>query len=441
MSLGFNYLKKMTEIFVNIGIDESFGDFEKGKLQLINTACLVGEACCFCFILYDLLIEEFSVNEFFLFFLGLNFIVTHWLNYKNKYQTAELFAYYPVVVVLFLIAYRDALLSPYAATELAFIIYAIIGVLIYDGVFRHIAIVFTVVLFSVVKAIHIYIWDLPFDKYFWVNSFIAFCFFSVFLEFISYFKKSFITLLKSNKEIILKKEISRIQTENLQQINTTKDKLFSIIAHDLRGPIASVKAMLLLFENKSLTQEGFVELSKHLQQNIDNIHTMLENLLFWSLSQMEGITPNVEEIDLNDMIRETLYLMHELAKHKQIDLQVNLNKQPIIYADKDQIQTVFRNLIDNAIKFTPKNGKIVISVNNQEDFVLLKITDTGKGIKQEELLTIFTKPKLSRGTNGEKGTGLGLIICKDLIEQNGGTIAVSSEYEKGTTFEILLPTE
>ncbi len=260
------------------------------------------------------------------------------------------------------------------------------------------------------------------------------------------FRQAEVKILIEEKNSILEKQNETLaqqvaeKTAELQAINSSKDKLFSIIAHDLRSPIASIKGVLQLLDNEQLSKEEFLELSKYLKNNVDSVHGMLENLLQWSLSQMKGIEPSLIQFDMNLVINETIDFFEEVANQKQIDLKTNINQGLFAYADQHQIQIVLQNLINNAIKFTHKCGCVAVSGGIRDNFVVLKITDSGTGIEQEDLPTIFTKPKLKRGTAGEKGTGLGLILCKDLIEQNGGKIAVLSEPEKGTTFEILLPT-
>jgi len=254
-----------------------------------------------------------------------------------------------------------------------------------------------------------------------------------------------VKILTDEKNVILEKQNETLaqqvaeKTAELEAINNAKDKLFSIIAHDLRSPIASLINSLQLLDNQYLTKEEFLDLSKYLKNNVENVHGMLENLLQWSLSQMKGIKPTLKQFDLNLILNETIVFFEDVANQKQIDLKTNTNPSLFVYADQNQIQTVLRNLVNNAIKFTHQFGYVAISGDIRDNFAVLKISDSGIGIKQEDLPTIFSVPKLKRGTAGEKGTGLGLILCKDLIEQNGGKIIVVSEYEKGTTFEILLP--
>ncbi|MDZ7899666.1 MAG: HAMP domain-containing sensor histidine kinase [Arcicella sp.] len=236
----------------------------------------------------------------------------------------------------------------------------------------------------------------------------------------------------------LAKQVAQ-QTSELKALNSTKDRLFSIIGHDLRSPIASLKGILLLLDNQQLSREEFNELLQHLQKNVDNVHGMLENLLQWSMSQMKGMKPNLKSFDINDIIEQTVELFKDVAKQKQINLQMDISENLMVFADENHIKAIIRNLVNNALKFTPKNGQVSISSKFKNNYVVLQITDSGIGINSDEMQLIFTNPKLKQGTSGEKGTGLGLILCKDLIKQNYGEITVKSELEKGTTFKILIP--
>jgi signal transduction histidine kinase len=236
----------------------------------------------------------------------------------------------------------------------------------------------------------------------------------------------------------LAKQIAE-QTSELKNLNTTKDRLFSIIGHDLRSPIASLKGVLLLFNNKQIKQSEFNEMLHYLQKSVDNIYTMLENLLQWSQSQMKEMKPSLKAFEINDVVEQTVELFKEIAIQKKIEVNTDIAKNLIVFADENHVRAIIRNLLNNAIKFTPKNGLISLSGKYKNNFVELQISDSGIGINADDLSTIFTNPKLKRGTEGELGTGLGLVLCKDLIQQNSGEISVKSEALKGTVFQLLIP--
>ena len=253
------------------------------------------------------------------------------------------------------------------------------------------------------------------------------------------YKNDFFKLKDNNEKLYAQQQIIKLQSEELKTLNSTKDRLFNIIAHDLRGPLSSLKGVMQLLDNEFISKEEFKQLSKRLQENVDNVHGMLENLLLWSLSQMDGIKPTIKAFDLNFVVDETVLLFKEVFTQKNIDLTSKsaINFQAL--GDEYQIRTVLRNVLNNAIKFTPENGQILIESKVEKDFINLKISDTGIGVLREDLPLFFSNPKLKIGTAGEKGTGFGLFLCKELLEKNGGLISVDSEFGKWTTIEISLP--
>jgi signal transduction histidine kinase len=256
----------------------------------------------------------------------------------------------------------------------------------------------------------------------------------------AYFFEIDYRVLKENfKELNLRKQIIESQAEELKIVNSNKNRLFSIISHDLRSPLSSLKNVIQLVEDEHISVQEFKELSNHIKQNVDNLSGMLENLLFWSLSQLEEIKPNLRPFDLDLIVDETLSIFKENALQKQIDLTKPSATNLQAYGDEYQIRTIIINLVNNALKFTPRHGKIIIDSNIEGQFIKLKIMDSGIGMEKGELVQIFNNPIIKSGTAGEKGTGFGLFLCKELIEKNGGNIQIESVIGKGTTINLLLP--
>jgi signal transduction histidine kinase/ligand-binding sensor domain-containing protein len=228
----------------------------------------------------------------------------------------------------------------------------------------------------------------------------------------------------------------------LAALNATKDKLFSIIAHDLKNPFNTI---LGLCENLS-RRYSKMEDGKRLHtleliyDSSSKIFKLLENLLDWARSQTGSIRFDPEEIILNEIIDANIKILTNLASGKNIAIMQNLMAQTKVYADKNMLTTVIRNLITNAIKFT-ENGSITIDVEQITDSTKIKIIDTGVGMNAETMKKIFsiTNTKSTFGTKGETGTGLGLIICKEFIERHSGSIGVESELGKGSTFYVQIP--
>lgn len=240
-----------------------------------------------------------------------------------------------------------------------------------------------------------------------------------------------------------------LSSEELSRANSSKDKFFAILAHDLRGPISSTLALTDLLE------EGFFETDESerkrmyrlLQSSLDTTAKLLENVLLWSRNQTGSINFNPVEVNLYEVIQNSKSFLQIVAAQKDIQVFNTVDKGVHILADVDMINTIFRNLISNAIKFTPNFGEVEIGSEyyyDQKDktsFVKISVCDHGVGMTQETLNGLFKidRKVLFPGTNNETGTGLGLILCHDFVQKHGGTIEVKSKQGEGTIFMIKLP--
>lgn len=249
---------------------------------------------------------------------------------------------------------------------------------------------------------------------------------------------------RSNRVLKLANDTVKHQNLQLQELNTTKDKFFSIISHDLKGPLNSLSSFsgLLINHTDSLTKDEIRMLAQDLDKSLKNLFLLLENLLEWSRSQIGNMEFHPELFDLSDLLLQNQELLETQAKNKNIALQTRINGENIqINAHKHSVNTVVRNLISNAIKFTAPGGKIQVNAMERESQVVVSISDTGVGMSKqilEKLFRLDTKHS-TKGTADEKGTGLGLLLCKDFIEKNGGKIWVESEPGKGSVFYFTFP--
>ena len=253
-----------------------------------------------------------------------------------------------------------------------------------------------------------------------------------------------------NKEELL----SRVKThldlkfarEELKELNATKDKFFSIIAHDLRNPLQC----LILYADSLYNDYDLLDDDKRkdyihkFHNNTNLIAALLENLLGWSQSQQGIIEPHPQKIDLYALTAENIDLLKENAEKKNIAVSSQIKPKIYALADNNMIRTVIRNLISNAVKFTNPGGKVEIStaISADGNAVDITISDNGVGINVEDLDTLFridVKKKKNKGTDNEKGTGLGLILCKEFVEKNNGSIRVTSEPGRGSRFTFTLP--
>jgi signal transduction histidine kinase len=230
------------------------------------------------------------------------------------------------------------------------------------------------------------------------------------------------------------------QAEILKVSNYTKDKLFSIISHDMRGPIHQVREIFNMIESGYISVDEFrMQLMPDLKERVTYVATLTDNLLHWAKGQMEGIQVNPSVFKLSDILNENINLLNPQALKKSINLVSASQQSTDVYADKDMIKLVLRNLISNAIKFTPDNGTIEVDTRITDGRVYISVRDSGTGMSSEEISKILGKEYFTKyGTAGEKGSGLGLMLCREFIEKNGGKLAIESQPNVGSIFTFCL---
>lgn len=238
----------------------------------------------------------------------------------------------------------------------------------------------------------------------------------------------------------------KLQLKNLElyETNATKDKFFAIIAHDLRGPTSTLASLLEHLSSK-FDEFSVTELKTMLQvlyKSAENVSNLLENLLIWARSQVTRIEYRPVVFNLTDILQNSLKGLSQTADKKQIDLKVNCPDKIFVFADSDMVQTVVRNILSNAIKFTHRGGEVIITAAvTGKNMATISITDNGVGIEKSKLSKIFDIDSTfhTQGTENEMSTGLGLILVKDFVLKNKGTLTIDSEVDKGTTVSFTLP--
>ncbi|MBM2816433.1 MAG: Tetratricopeptide repeat protein [Ignavibacteria bacterium] len=274
-------------------------------------------------------------------------------------------------------------------------------------------------------------------------------------------------LLTSNKKIIEKQNLeldalncALIKTNReLEQSNATKDRFFSIIAHDLRSPISALISFSKMMVNKieSEPDSELSDISKDLYNTSNSVYNLLEELLLWAKSQTGNLSFNREIIDLKEFADASIHYHKKNADNKSIEIQTKIQHGCLVYSDWNMLMTIFRNLIDNAIKFSHPSSKVIMECSISEvnvktepagelqstsrSFVTVSISDNGIGMEKSRLDEIFKidKHNTTLGTNNEKGSGLGLVLCKEFVERHGGNIWVESGINQGSTFYFTLP--
>lgn len=247
-------------------------------------------------------------------------------------------------------------------------------------------------------------------------------------------------LQEKNKEIIRQKEEIEQQAQALEKINAQKNKLFTIIAHDLRGPLSSLQGLLKAFKDGDMTAEETKAILSNLNINIDGTVNLVTNLLSWALSQLEAIQVKPCTLLLYDITQRAMDNVYQHAKDKEISLANHIPNDAQAIGDPDMIELVIRNLLSNATKFCREKGKIWVTAETGAVNVKIGIHDNGIGMRQDIIEKIERGETFSTfGTGKEKGTGLGLLLCKDFIERNNGSIHIESTPGEGSHFYFTLP--
>lgn len=243
------------------------------------------------------------------------------------------------------------------------------------------------------------------------------------------------------EEVEIKNSQLSFEKAEMEKLNFTKDKIFTIISHDLRSPIASLQSLLTLLNDDTIGKEDFKKATVGLEKQVFQLRNSLDELLTWSKAQLHGINPVPALLNLRQVVVQVVSVLKVAARGKRIIITTQMDSDLEVYCDPNMLHSILTNLVSNAIKFTPVGGAISISAETGEKEVRVQVEDTGVGISSENIKKILNPSVLftTRGTNNEKGTGLGLAMCKEFVEKNKGTFEVRSEDGKGSRFIISLP--
>ncbi|RZL37124.1 MAG: hypothetical protein EOP00_28885, partial [Pedobacter sp.] len=252
-----------------------------------------------------------------------------------------------------------------------------------------------------------------------------------------------VVFFAQRKAVRLNRIVSE-QKRELENLNTVKDRIFSVVSHDLRSPVNSLISITQLLEDGNISQDKLIRYAGMLKRNLNYTSSMMENLLNWASSQMQGFKPIFEPIDLLICSTDVIKSMEATALPKKITLINAVDQNVICNTDANMLSLVLRNLISNAIKFTPENGRVVVSNEIANEFITVVVKDNGVGLTDAQVQAINNSAiyaetgKTTRGTNDEKGTGIGLTLCKKFSRLLKGSLTVKSD-QSGATFTLKIP--
>lgn len=243
-----------------------------------------------------------------------------------------------------------------------------------------------------------------------------------------------------NEELVTQMEITAVQNSELEQLNMVKNKFFSIVSHDLRSPLSTLKMLFGLYREGQLNEGELSELLAKLEDTIYTTSVFLDNLLEWSKSQLDGIVVNPSVFEISSLVRGNIQLMETAVRLKGVKIEYSIEENTTAYADANMINVVVRNLISNAVKFCNTGDTITIEAHNSNNRMYIAIKDTGPGMSEKDLQKLFNlEHTITTSLSGDKGHQIGLVLCKDMVEQNKGRIEVESELGKGSRFFVELP--
>ena len=256
-------------------------------------------------------------------------------------------------------------------------------------------------------------------------------------------KEELVMRVTQQISLVAAKRIIEKQNQELRATLTNRDKMYSVIAHDLRSPMASIRMVLNLVVASASPETVGPELYTLLDQanrESEEVHDLLDNLLKWTKSQTGRLTVVKQDLDLNDIIPGVVEIFEAIAYTKRIKLDLKKTDAPLVVnADNDMLKTVVRNFLSNAIKFSPEDSSIEIIMATEGDMAKVSVRDHGVGIAADRIGSIFHKGETTYGTGGEEGSGLGLQLCQDFARKNGGDCTVESVEGQGSTFSVLIP--
>ena len=253
----------------------------------------------------------------------------------------------------------------------------------------------------------------------------------------NHYAKSYKNLETLNQNL---EKIVDERTTELRTANTVKDRLLSVISHDIKSPLNSLQGILQIFNNDAISKDEFSKYAQLIESDLSKTSMLVDNILYWTASQLKGVQVKTEVFDLNLLLEENIQLFQTIASNKKITLTHNAPQKLMIRSDRNILNLVLRNLISNAIKFSFEGGIIEIQVRNAEDSLFIMVRDHGMGMDEFTVQSLL-EPELTvskQGTENEKGTGLGLALCREYLEKAGGQLTVESKQGKGSSFNIQL---
>lgn len=429
-------LKRLNAIY-RLGHEDSLSNYDAFKLQIVNRLAVLCIGIAFILVLINLIFQNYigiAIDLGAITIIGLPVLL---LNKIKRYHLA---------IYLFLLGFHIALIAGtfhtmiegrQSGVEYLFIPGAIVIIILVTGAMQYISVLINFSILTVLNYIRYDYYETgDFATYFRLTLILFAAYLMVYFFVVSFKNQLFKTLEKTERlnTDLLDKEAALLDS------NKSKDRLFSIISHDLRAPLASVQGLLSPDLIQSMSKEDYLKYAESVREKVDTLQDTMNGLLGWAKSQLDSMTLNPEPVTLNDEVQKIVDLFSNALSAKNIDWQ-HQKSDSQAYADKNQFIIIIRNIIHNAIKFSPKGGQIKIYTEILDSEVCISVEDSGAGMDAETRDRIL-KGQLNEsafGTAGESGTGIGLSFCYELLKKNNGRLEIEGAKPKGTVFKVWLP--
>jgi two-component system, sensor histidine kinase and response regulator len=441
----------------SIGVNPQMSEYEKRKMSIFNMLNLLGLVTGVLVPLLGLLgnVHLPPLAWFAAVSPVCISLTVLWLNSERYYELSRVcyFSLYPLATSLAYLGKVDV------GIELFFILYGVLSVLFLQT-FRNIVLAFCLsALCYYISALVIrqYYFDLKHVNYsfYLINHITALIliFYALYLikQENSIYQYTLVNkgneLQKQNREIEDQRQqigekavLLETQTKELAELNQVKNKMFSVIAHDLKTPMYALRNLFVNMQQQDMSAKEIKDLVPGIINEMNFATSLMENLLVWARDQMKNASAKPEQLNVAPMITDVFKLLRLQAANKKIEMISDVKSPAGCYADREMVNLVLRNLLSNAIKFTSAKGRITITSSVEEDRIFINVADTGIGMSEASIGQLFHNDYFStRGTNDESGTGVGLLLCKDFLEKNGGNIRVTSVQGRGSVFTFDLP--
>jgi two-component system, sensor histidine kinase and response regulator len=425
-----------------IGINSERSARQNRDTLTLNTVALLGLSLGIVFAAISFLkgyYYNYLINSLIIIISIIIFI----FNKNQKYNLVKFLSFFQAVFLVAILSLINITLGRINHTEYIILGYVSVIAFIYDGKKQFLFFLLSMIFFYITQYYYFRNHNIPILEmpYLAANSIAAFI---VVFSVTNVYKKDY--LASQNALELTNEQLEKLaghyleQSKKLEALNDLKNQLFSIISHDLKGPIKGGNALLELLKGGGISLDEQKYLIELLSRDMSKTTLLLDNLLVWAKSQLKGEIINKVEVPVKDLVLVNIEMFKSLAKAKNIEINHLISDQSRILADKDMIDLVLRNLIQNAIKFSGKSGQILISETQIGNELAISIQDNGIGMHPKALANILSdEPKVITGNEKESGTGLGLILCKGFIVKNNGGFEIESEQGKGTRITLTLP--